>query len=121
MTGQDMTSSHEGLSSTRGARLVDTAAPGGVATTPAEVAARVETDTFFWLDLEDLSDDEVREYGESLRLSAETIEKRLTVLRGHGSVRRRIPWWQCFRGWRTAIRWLPRMPTTSGSFAQISS
>ena len=75
MTGSDVTSSSPGRAPSSGvARLVDTAGPEGAATTPAEVAERLRTDTFFWLDLEAVGDQELLEFGESLQLSTDTVE-----------------------------------------------
>ena len=54
-------------------RLVDTAAREGPAT-PREVASHLQAGKFFWLDVEDPGEDELAEFGQSLRLPADTME-----------------------------------------------
>ena len=54
-------------------RLVDTAGHEGPAT-PREVAGHLQAGRFFWLDLEHPGDDELTEFGQSLRLPAATID-----------------------------------------------
>src|SRR5215211_577344 len=74
MAGSDVTStSQHHAPSSAVVRLVDTAGHDGPAT-PGDVAEHVQTDTFFWLDLEALGDEELLQFCRSLQLSADIVD-----------------------------------------------
>jgi hypothetical protein len=72
-TPQDTSTSPHDPSTPTVARLAGTAGPDGPAT-PRDVAGHLQAGRFFWLDLENLGGDELREFCQSLQLPAGAIE-----------------------------------------------